>query len=267
MDGFENTVMSNEEITMNPVDAGDDFSTDALPTEDGQQGTPDQTVDDSGVDGPAQGEDAQKDIGAAFAAERRRIEARERARYEQMLQSDPARTVGHRMLTDLMHRQGITMEQAVQMAETSFIRAFAEREGVTENVARMMISNMQQRQAAQQPTGAPDINTRAAQIQQELATVELPHGFDFDEAIKDEEFAQMLVDGAPVRVAASVYMRLAQANQRAAQAPQQIADKLKARQGLPQPVKPQQPANPQLDPYALSDEQILQHRQQRMKQR
>ena len=262
MDNFENAVMTDVETPSTPVDAGDDFYTDELPADEAQQDAPEQTATEQGVGDQAQGEEkqSQKDIGKAFAAERRRIEARERARYEEMLQNDPARMVGHRMLTDLMHRQGISMEQAAQMMENNFIKAFAEREGVSEYAARMILSNAQrqgEQRSAQQPTSTPDIHAAAARVHEELATAELPDGFDFDEAIKDEEFAQMLVDGAPVKVAASFYMRLAQANQAAAQAPQKVADQLRARQSLPQQMKPQQPITPTKNFMEMSDAEFM----------
>lgn len=257
---MENPVVNNDMEFQVDAETPDYEAADLLAGEEQQDA---ETVEqETEVDAPAQDpkegrlpQQAQE----AFGKEMQRIRQAERARYEQMLQADPARTIGHRMLTDLMQRQGVTMEQAAQMVETNFIKAFAEREGVSEHIARMMLSNQQpqQRQPAQGNQSVPDVNARAAQIRQELETAELPDGFDFDEAIQDEDFAQTLLDGAPVKVAAKLYMKIKQANQTAAQAPQKVADQLRARQGLPQPGKPQQPITPKQNFFAMTDEEFF----------
>ena len=259
MEEFENSVTMNEDVQANPVDAGDGFGTDELQPEETQQEAPEQTANEQGVGGPAQGEEKpnQKDIGRAFKLEADRIRDQVTRDYE----THPAYMTGMRLLNDLMQREGITMEQAAQRVEGQYVKAFAEREGVSEHVARMMLSTMQQpqRQTQRADPSEPDINARATQIRQELATVELPKGFDFKEAIKDTAFAELLLE-MPVKHAVRLYysqQQLAAAEQTAAQAPQQLADQLRARQSLPQQTKPQQPVTPTKNYMEMSDAEFM----------
>lgn len=235
---MENTVVETQ------VDVGNEYEAADLQAEDVQE-----PVETQEVDAPKQPDPLPQNAQEAFGKEMQRIRQAERARYEQ----HPYYQAGMRLLNDLMRRQGVSIEEASKLAEENYIKAIAEREGVSEYVVRSMLM--------QQPTqnNAPDVSNRADEIRRDIAQMNMPDGFDFNEAIKDEDFAQMLLD-YPTNAAIQMYhmkKQLEQANQKAAQAPQQVAEQLRARQAIPQPMKPQQPVTPKTDFSTMTDEQFF----------
>lgn len=209
---------------------------------------------ETGVNDPPQ-EEEQKDIGAAFAAERRRIEQREQQRVDSILRErEPAYSIGNRILQDIMTTKGCTLDEAMRIAEDNFHRAYAAREGVSVNVARGLLRQPQ-------PDQQFNVAAKAEQIRAEVAQMQMPDGFDFDTAVQDEAFAGMLLR-MPVADAVELYSmqkRIHDAEERAKQASQDVAEKLKARQEIPQSVKPQKPVALKVDLAAMSDDEFFEY--------
>lgn len=235
-----------------PVGGDDGFAALLAPEE-----TVEETVEtaeaveaETGVNDPPQ-EEEQKDVGAAFAAERRRIREMERQRADSMLRErEPAYNIGNRILQDIMTTKGCTLDEAMQIAEDNFHRAYAAREGVSVNVAKGLLRQPQF-----------DAATKAEQIRTEAAQMQMPDGFDFDTAVADEAFAGMLLR-MPVADAVELYSmqkRIHDAEERATQASQDVAEKLKARQEIPQSVKPQKPVALKVDLAAMSDDEFFEY--------
>ena len=234
-----------------------------------EQEAPAETVEqpeesEEAVDAPAQAEGQDK-VSRAFAAERRRVEAAARQRYEEQLASDPARIVGQRLLEDVMRTQNLTKDQAAALVEESFYRAIAERDNVSPNAVR---ATFRQEQPRQQPgqEQKEDPQAVAARIRGEVAALKqrgrMPQGFDFDESVKDRSFVELLLE-MPVSAAVRVH----QAEARVKTAPLDVAEKLRARQQIPQSERPQQPVTPNVDYNTLTDDRMLELRQKRKEMR
>ena len=192
----------------------------------------------------------QKDIGKAFSAESKRIQEKAESDYAQRLESDPDRSIGRRLVTDLMRSKGITEEQARQELENGFYAAIAEREGVTPGMARLIFAQQQQQptknpvqeakqeqnQAQQQQPEAYSVTDEANAIMEELMSIDIPEGFDLKAAIDDIAFTELLHEH-PAASAIKIYQlqqQASSASQAAANAPQALADKLRARAEVPQ---------------------------------
>lgn len=236
-----------------PVGGDDGFAALLAPEETVVEETVETVVEaETGVNDPPQDED-QKDVGAAFAAERRRIREMERQRADSMLRErEPAYNIGNRILQDIMTTKGCTLDEAMRIAEDNFHRAYAAREGVSVTVAKGLL---------RQPVQQFDAATKAEQIRAEAAQMQMPDGFDFDTAVADEAFAGMLLR-MPVADAVELYSmqkRIQDAEARATQASQDVAEKLKARQEIPQSVKPQKPVALKVDLTAMSDDEFFEY--------
>lgn len=216
----------------------------AEPVEAAQQ--PEQAAQE--VDAPRQG-DPQDRVGAAFAAERRRIEARYRREYEEKLANDPMRSFGQRMVEQVARQHGVTLEQAAAIAEESMYKSIAEQEGVSPAVARAIFGGQMARPQPQQDNSPEAF---AARVRRDLETAELPEGFDFDASVQDIGFVELLTK-YPVEAAARIY----HSEKRAQQAPKDMAERIKARQAIPQPMSPQQPVTPQVDFNTIPDEEYI----------
>ncbi len=192
----------------------------------------------------------QKDIGAAYRNERMRQGKRFQREYEQKLASDPARRVGQRLLQDVMSSQNLTQEQAIREIDNRFYDAMAKRENISPAMARMIYEQTAaktaqdaQQQAQREPAQeeAPiDVNARADEIRSDIASMRLPDGFDFDKACEDQAFLELLLE-MPTAAAVRIYhaeSRLKEAERRAANAPQAVAEQLRARNAIPQSAKP-----------------------------
>lgn len=194
----------------------------------------------------------QKDIGKAFGKESDRVRTQEQRKYEEKLAADPQRKLADLMISDVMRSKGITREQALTEIENGFFASIAEREGVSIGMARMLYAQEQQanqraamqqnpvqenpqsaQQQGQQDNGEVD---HAQEILEELATMDLPEGFDLAAAGADIEFAKLLLQ-YPTDAAVRIYaaeQRAQSAASEAEKAPQQLADKLRARAEVPQ---------------------------------
>lgn len=251
---MEDTVITNAGMEPTteaaPVDAGQDVSiAELLGVE--QQQEPAQTVNQDGVDGQRQEAqpEQQKEIGEAFARESRRLEAKYRKEYEQKMQADPAYAFGSQMLRYIAQSRGLSLEDAAAFAQAQYVQAIAQTENISPTVAQMLFHQPQPQGPAQEQ--AFDAEARADEIRAEIAAMELPEGFDFSEAVKDEAFAQMLID-YPTAAAVRIY----HAEKRAKEAPAAVAEQLRARAAIPQSMKPQQPVTPKIDFHSMSTEEF-----------
>lgn len=260
----ETVIMTNESAPatvfafapedVSPVDAGEA----ADPVGDGVQGADEQTVVGAdapeGVDAPLSEAKDQKDIGRAFAAESRRLQAK----YEKQLADDPVRALGRMMVEDLMTSGELSEADAIQKATDNFLKAVAKRDNISPNVARRLYGMEQAR--AQSAPEQPD-----AEIQRIVAEVEAapkPKGFDAAAAYNDEEFLTMLQ-----QMPADKAIRLYHAEHRATQEKQDIAEKLRARQAVPQTMVPQQPVSPVTDWSKVDSEAFFAEKERRARNR
>ena len=227
------TVFAFAPEDVGPVDAGEA----AEPAGDGVQGTDQQTVSGAsapeGVDAPLSEAKDQRDIGKAFAAESRRLQAK----YEKQLADDPMRALGRMMVEDLMGAGEMTEADAIQKATDNFLKAVAKRDNISPNVARRLYG-MEQAKAQ----SAPDPDAEIQRIVAEVEAAAKPEGFDAAAAYRDEEFVTMLTE-MPVDKA----IRLYHAEHKVSNEKQDIAEKLRARQAVPQTMVPQQPVSPVTD--------------------
>jgi hypothetical protein len=211
---------------------------------------PAKTVEEKpAVDAPKPG-DGQGKVGHAFAEQRKA--------YEQKLATDPLRILGQKVVGDIMRSQpNVSEADAIRIAEDNLMQAIAARENITPYVARAIYG--QAVQTAVQPMqapAAPDVNAKAAQIAEELTTMELPDGFSLETAKDDSGFMRLLWDMPPA-AAVRVYHAEQSAKNAQAKAAKDISEKLLARQQIPQPLAKEQPANPQTDYYRMSDDDFI----------
>ena len=99
-------------------------------------------------------------------------------------------------------------------------------------------------------SGSPE--AEAARIVDELLHVRVPEGIDTDAAMRDEGFVELLTE-----YPAAAAVRIWAAERRAEQAPRQVADLLRARQGVPASTRPQQPVRPEPDWWDMTGEEFL----------
>lgn len=247
------TVFAFAPEDVNPVDAGEA----AEPVGDGVQESDQQTVVGAnapeGVDAPLPEAKDQKDIGKAFAAESRRLQAK----YEKQLADDPMRALGKMMVEDLMSSGEMSEADAIQKATDNFLKAVAKRDNISPNVARRLYG-MEQAKAQSEPN-------RDAEIQRIVAEVEAtpkPDGFDAATAYNDPEFVTMLTE-MPVDKA----IRLYHAEHKVSHEKQDIAEKLRARQAVPQSMVPQQPVSPVTDWSKVDSAAFFAEKERRAKNR
>ena len=194
------------------------------------------------VDTPAELK-TQKDIDAAFGKEKRLIAERERAKYEEKMSKDPLRNLGKLMVDDLMQSKGLSEEDAVQEATDNFLKAIAKREGISPTIAKKLYgTEIKKEIEAVAGDEATSQESDAERIVREVNEAPKPEGFDEQTAFNDPEFIQMLTE-MPAAAAIRVY----HAERKAANAKQDIAEKLMSRQRVPQMTKPQQSASPVVD--------------------
>jgi len=250
---MEDTVMMNAGLEETAAgDASQEISAAELLGEEQQQ-EPAETVKEGG-DGPEQetqpDQQEKEERANVYAGMERSIRQRYQREYEQKLQSDPVMQIGRDIVEDIMQVTGATREEAIRLANENFVNAVAKRENVSPMIAR----SLKQRQQPQENKD-PDIYERAAQIHRDMEKMELPSGFDFEAAKQDIAFAEMLLN-MPTEVAVWKY-HAQQAEKRAKSAPEEMAERIKARATIPQPMKPQQPVTPKIDFDAMTDEEFF----------
>lgn len=218
-----------------PVDAGEA----AAPVGEEAQAPKEQTVGGAEapeeVDAPLPETKDQKDIGRAFAAERKRLQAQ----FDKQLADDPLRALGRLMVEDLRSSGEITSEEdAIEKATENFLKAVAKRDNISPNVARRLYGVDQQARAKE----VPNADAEAQRIMEAVEAAPKPAGFNAAEAYQDMEFVSMLTE-MPVDKA----IRLYHAEHTASHEKQDLAEKLRARQAVPQSMTPQQPVSPVTD--------------------
>ena len=201
----------------------------------------------------------QKDVGNAFRKERiRRDKEIEKAKreYEAKLESDPVRQIGQLMVNNIMQREGKSAEEAAKIAEERFIAAYAKQEGLTPAQAKLDLRSQRilEAQAQREREPEPEPEDRIAGIVSELVNMKLPDGMDLNTAMEDDAFKDLLLDPELTPAAA---VRIYKAEQDAKKAPQELADRLRARQSIPQSTRPQKAVAPQPDYRHMSSEDFF----------
>ena len=177
----------------------------------------------------------------AFEAQRKRYQKEIEA-----LRADPAMEVGEQLIRDVMSQNSVSREDAVKTIRQRFVDAYAKRENIGKDAARRLMEFENAKRAErggqekETEAEAPAPEEQARRIVDDLLAVHLPEGFDMDAAVNDEAFRQLLVE-YPAAAAVRIY----QAEQKVKQAPQQVADRLRARQSVPASTRPQQSVRPE----------------------
>lgn len=261
-----------------PVGAAEDFGENTQTGEDAPEEG--QNIADAQAPGDELNTKPQREIGAYWRKERERRDREiERAKqeFEQKLSGDPIRQLGQLMIDNIASREGKTPDEAAKIAEERFIAAYAKQEGMTPAQARLdlvakrlLSANAPDKLAPQKPTQqkpaeSPDdveaeAEAQAMEIVEELASMRFPGGFDLDVAMQDQSFQNLLIDYGP-KAAVRIYA----AEQTARQAPQQIADKLRARQQIPQTIRPQQAVSPVPSYRDMSSEEFFAEKERLLK--
>ncbi len=267
MEESVNLAPETTETVAAPVDGEQRISAAELlglvPRQEAPAETPVEKVEETpAVDAPKQG-DGQDKVGHAFAQERRRIQQQ----FEQKLASDPLRMLGQQIVGDIKRVQpDISEADALAIATNNLMQAIATRENITPNVARAIYGQAVQPAEPTEPTAEPDTNERAAHIAEELTTMQMPDGFDLVKAKDDPAFLKLLWD-MPASAAVRVYHAEQSAKTAQTKAAQDVAEKLQARQQLPQPMAKELPVTPNVDYNTMSDDAVLAARRQRQEAR
>lgn len=199
---------------------------------------------------------AQAEIGTAFKNERKRAEEKYKREYEEKLEADPARVRGMRMIQDVMDREGLSYDDAVKAIDERWYEAIAKRDNTSPHVIREL-----DRMKHPAKTKTPEVKEEAAEdttawankvVSEIMEMDNQPEGFELRDAIKDAAFLELLQQYPP-QAAVRVY----QAERRAAQAPQDVAEKLRARKSLPQSERAQKAVSPTVDYGTMSDSDFL----------
>ncbi|HWS31047.1 MAG TPA: hypothetical protein VN512_13155 [Clostridia bacterium] len=217
-------------------------------------------VDDAPQETKPETKSEAKPDDSAFATMRRSMERQA----EQKLRSDPFRILGQKIVDDIVRAQpDISAEDALRQAEDNLMQAIATRENITPAVAKQLFG--QEAQRSTEPADE-DYTEQANKIAAELTTMELPEGFDLEAAGKDPTFVQLLTQYPPA-AAVRIYNAEQGAKTAKTAAAQDLAEKLQARQQLPQPLTREQPVNPLPNYNAMSDEDVLTERRRRQEAR
>lgn len=222
------------------------------PTEETEQ------IEETGVateaDGDADRLDGKsgKDIGKAFSAERKRIEEK----YQRQLESDPFRQLGKLMADDLAETQNIPAEEAVKKARDNFLAAVAKRDGISQRVARKIYGEQADKVAEK------TAESEAQRIAEEVKAAPKPAGFDPEIAYNDNDFLQLLEDGMPAAAAIRVWT----AERKAANARQDVAERIVARNGVPQMTRPNMPVTPKTDWLSVDKETFEKEKKRRQRE-
>lgn len=195
----------------------------------------------------------QAEIGMAFAKANDRL----RAKYERMLEQDPDRAIGRRLVEDLMQREHLSEADARKTLDDRFYAAQARRDGIPESLARD-IAALKKGAAAQPREPEFDAAQKAAEVQSEMAAMPLPEGFDVEAAFRDPAFSELLMQ-MPTATAVRLYHaeRRAEAlSKQAEHAAQDVAEKMQARAQIPVPASPRAPVKASIDYRNLSSEEF-----------
>jgi len=259
---MEETVVTESPAPANvfafgPEDSSSVDEGNAEPAGEEVQASDEQTVE---AEESAEGVDAQQTdqdkVNRAIGLEKHRIREQARKEYEQKLSDDPYRYLGKLMADDLMTQKGLSEEEAIKMATDNFMEAMAKRDNVSIGTARK-IYGREAKQFAQQ---AVNVQSEIDRIVADVHSAPKPEGFDEQAAYQDESFLKMLQE-----MPAEAAIRVWTAERKASQAKQDVAEKLKARQAIPQSIRPQQPVTPKTDWTQVSREDFLKEKERRQK--
>lgn len=195
--------------------------------------------------------DDQRDIGKAFAEERKRIEAK----YARKMNDDPSYRLGEMMVADLMETAGLTKDEAVKKATDNFIKAVAKRDGISPTVAKKLYAKEIKTEIESE---FPDVDEESDRIVREFYEAEKPDGFDEGEALNDADFVKLLTE-YPAKAAIRIWM----SERRANNASKDIAEKLKARQAIPQMTRPAHSVSPKIDWTQVDSETFRKEKERR----
>lgn len=209
-----------------------------------------------GADGPEGEENPQKKIGWAFASQRRRMQEE----YDRKLEQDPVRQLGMLMVEDLRAGGNLSLEEAVEQVRTGFIQAVAKRENISPVLAQKLFS--QNVQPMQEQTPEQQADAEANRIVQEVEAAKKPEGFNAEKAFSDPEFIN-LVTTMPAEAA----IRLYHAEQQLQNQKQDLAEKMRARKAVPQPMGNAAPVKQVTDWMEATDEQFWEEYRRRERNR
>ena len=235
------------------------------------------------LEGGLPGEQSVDPRAPAFQNERKRDAfADQRRALERKYRNDPARVVGEKILKDRMQRDGTNRRQAYEDVMKKLNEAtdasIAEELDVTPGMAKYLRETRESIQSlrgdlhrrgdrvepdtdyeteepqdpyaeeAEGPAGMSD-EERAKAIIDEFLQMPVPRGFSKDAAIDDPEFVQLLTE-YPVAAAVRIYNA-------EHMAPQQVADRLRARQSVPASTRPTQAIRPEPNYREMSSEDFF----------
>ena len=256
----EQPVQAPEPATVFGFAPEDDAAEAAAPQETDQQAGPEeQTADEPGVTEEAAAPVPRTD-------RRRNAFQRQREELEAKYRNDPARLIGERILKDRMMRDNVDRDTAYRTVNDRLDEAEAKNANVEPTMYRFM-RNVSERLGigepgtAEGPQGAADARRgaeepgpesaeeMAASIVDDLMAVQLPRGFDMDAAVGDPAFVDLLAE-YPAAAAVRIY-------QAEHMAPQQVADRRRARQGVPASTRPTVSVRPEPNYKQMSTEDFF----------
>lgn len=223
----------------------------------------------AGMEADPQGDGAEDDIEQPEENQQRMSQAdinraigREKSRLRKQYEDAPEMRLGRMFVDDLMKQDSsLTREQAGKKAIDNFNRAKAKREGIPVAVLEEL-QELKRGRSMEQPEPEPE-GLDVDAIYQEVMDAPKPKGFDEEKAYADPAFIELLTgqnesgettgEPIPAKYAIKIYM----ANQKAAQAPQEIAERVRAGRALPKSMKSQAQVMPQKDWTRVSDDEFL----------
>ena len=193
--------------------------------------------------------------------------AEQRRALIEKFRKDPAYITGERILKSRMKRDNVDRNTAFRTVNDSLDEAEAKAMNVEPEQYRFMqkVSDKlgldeettdeayawdqpeEPQEDAEVPAGS--VEEQARRIIDDLRRVHLPKGFDLEAAMQDQAFVDLLEEypaGAAVRVYHAEHM-----------APQQVADRLRARQSVPTSTRPQAAVRPEPNYKEMSSEDFF----------
>ena len=216
----------------------------------------------------------EREAAAPESGRRRNAFQRQREDLERKYQNDPAYRIGERILRSRMKRDGVDRNTAYRDAAEKLDAMEAKEQNVEPSMYRFMRSVSEKlgidgNGNAEEPQGYADarseaeepdrgtVEERAASIVDDLMAVQLPRGFDMDAAVGDPAFIDLLAQ-YPAAAAVRIY-------QAEHMAPQQVADRLRARQSVPASTRPQQSVRPEPNYRDMSSADFLKMKERVLK--
>ena len=166
-----------------------------------------------------------------------------------------------------MRREGVDRDTAYRLATEKLDEFEAKTANVEPSMYRFMREVNEklgiggEAREAEEPAAEhapePTAEERAQSIVDDLLSVPVPRGFDMDAAVSDPAFVDLLAE-YPAAAAVRIY-------QAEHMAPQQVADRLRARQGVPASTRPTQSVRPTPNYKEMSGEDFFKLKERVMK--